>query len=536
MSFEQFFEQSGNVIVSPDAISKLRKFILDMAVRGMLIEQDPKDEPVSKLLHCIDVEKTRMLESGEIKKTNITTDRTDRHPFEIPTSWQWVRLDSVGAIVGGGTPSTTDANNFAIPGDGIPWVTPADLGKRSELFISRGARDISENGLKVSSAKLIPSGSVLFSCRAPIGYVAIAKNSIATNQGFKSVVPYIANFSRFIALVLTCFAPRINENAPGTTYKEISGRNFARTAFPLVPLAEQQRIVSKVNELMAHCDQLEEKFNERESRRKTLTNASFASLNEHNLDPLVFRKRADFVIRNFGILTKHLDQIKLLRQTIIDLAVRGKLVEQDPDEEPASTLLEFCEAEKSGDVVGWIDSAVGALLDFKYGKGKKASECLEFGPVPVYGANGVVGYCETALTEISSIVIGRKGSVGVLNRCDGPSWAKDVAYYVEAPNYFDLRYMFTALQSLNLATLGKGVKPGLSRSDVYKLPLSVPPLAEQRRIVTKVDQLTTLCDQLEVSLDSEKNTSSHLLDSLLSKAPESTFGNIAPSISKSIRP
>ena len=147
-----------------------------------------------------------------------------------------------------------------------------------------------------------------------------------------------------------------------------------------------------------------------------------------------------------------------------------------------------------------------------------------------------MGYCETALTEISSIVIGRKGSVGVLNRCDGPSWAKDVAYYVEAPDYFDLRYMFTALQSLNLATLGKGVKPGLSRSDVYKLPLSVPPLAEQRRIVTKVDQLTTLCDQLEVSLDSEKNTSSHLLDSLLSKAPESTFGSIAPSISKSISP
>ena len=199
------------------------------------------------------------------------------------------------------------------------------------------------------------------------------------------------------------------------------------------------------------------------------------------------------------------DAVPRLRRFILDLAVRGKLVEQDPNDEPAAISLVERKRHRSQrevrplDVPGWLVAPVASLLQFQYGKGMKASERLDEGPVPVFGSNGLVGYCETPLTEAPAIIVGRKGSAGALNLCDGPSWTTDVAYFVEAPNYFDLRYLLIGLQTLNLGSLGKGVKPGLSRADVYDLPLSVPPLAEQHRIVAKVDELMALCDRLEAA-------------------------------------
>lgn len=104
----------------------------------------------------------------------------------IPNSWQWVYAGDIADVIGGGTPSTRDLSNFKESGDGIPWLTPADLSNYDATYISRGARDISEKGLTSSSAKLMPKGTVLFSSRAPIGYCVIALNEISTNQGFKS--------------------------------------------------------------------------------------------------------------------------------------------------------------------------------------------------------------------------------------------------------------------------------------------------------------------------------------------------------------
>ena len=196
------------------------------------------------------------------------------------------------------------------------------------------------------------------------------------------------------------------------------------------------------------------------------------------------------------------DAVPRLRRFILDVAVRGKLVEQDPNEEPAAvSLVERNRSQREVrplvDVPGWLVAPIPSLLQFQYGKGMKASERLDEGPVPVFGSNGIVGYCETPLTEAPAIIVGRKGSAGALNLCDGPSWTTDVAYFVEAPNYFVLRYLLIGLRTLNLGSLGKGIKPGLSRADVYDLPLSVPPLTEQHRIVVKVDELMTLCDRLE---------------------------------------
>lgn len=338
MTAALLLEHYARTADAPDAVARLRRFVLDLAVRGKLVEQDPRDEPASELLERIAAEKSRMVKEGIIRKPRDLDDGAAiEEPFVIPSSWQWLRLDNVGAIIGGGTPSAGDEANFAEPGEGVPWLTPADLGGYSDLYISRGSRDLTDQGLGSSSATLMPTGSVLFTSRAPIGYVAIAANPISTNQGFKSIVPYVADCSRFVALVMTTFAPEIDAKAPGTTFKEVSGRIVAAVPFPLPPLDEQLRIVAKVDELMALCDQLEAARESREEERDKLTAASLARLNAN--DPETFLADARFALANLAPLTTRADQIKQLRQTILNLAVRGKLVEQNATDEPASAQI-----------------------------------------------------------------------------------------------------------------------------------------------------------------------------------------------------
>jgi type I restriction enzyme S subunit len=148
----------------------------------------------------------------------------------------------------------------------------------------------------------------------------------------------------------------------------------------------------------------------------------------------------------------------------------------------------------------------------------KTSQRSDEGPVAVFGSNGIVGFTSEALTTRPSIVVGRKGSAGALNLCDGPSWTTDVAYFVESRSFIDIRFLLNTLSALDLDKLGKGVKPGLSRSDAYEKVISVPPLAEQRRIIAKVDELMALCDRLEASLTATVATRRRLLDALLAEA------------------
>lgn len=155
------------------------------------------------------------------------------------TAWPMVRLGEVCEIVGGGTPSTSKTEYW----DGeIPWLTPKDLSGRKELYISRGTRMLTKEGLKTSGAKMLPSGTVLWSSRAPIGLVAISSNPIATNQGFKSFIPGARVHSEYLALVLISLRDELQNYGSGATFKEVSGKRAASIEVPLPPLAEQRRI------------------------------------------------------------------------------------------------------------------------------------------------------------------------------------------------------------------------------------------------------------------------------------------------------
>lgn len=209
---------------------------------------------------------------------------------------------------------------------------------------------------------------------------------------------------------------------------------------------------------------------------------------------------AEHLLEHYERIADAPDAIARLRRFVLDLAVRGKLMPQDPSDEPAPELLKRIAKEKveQADLPkGWRKAKVGSILDFQYGKGLKASERADEGPVPVFGSNGIVGFTDEPLTVRPSIIIGRKGSAGALNLCDGPSWTTDVAYFVDTPSFIEIRFLLNALKALDLDKLGKGVKPGLSRSEAYEQIINIPPLAEQHRIVAKVDELMVLCDRLE---------------------------------------
>ena len=259
-------------------------------------------------LQQIQAEKQTLLKAGKIKKEKPLPEITeDEIPFDIPDSWEGVRLFFLGEIVGGGTPKT-DVKSYWNNGD-IPWLTPADMKWVKGKYVSSGQRNITTQALQSSSAQLMPPGSVIYSSRAPIGYIAIAENDLCTNQGFKSLVPISTQLSDYLYYALIAATPEIQSRASGTTFKEISGAEFGQTLVPFPPLAEQGNIVNKIESLLPEVETYNNKYN------------ALSVLNEE------LRGK--------------------LKKSILQHAIQGKLVPQDPNDEPASVLLERIAKERA---------------------------------------------------------------------------------------------------------------------------------------------------------------------------------------------
>ncbi|CAJ8689425.1 type I restriction enzyme specificity protein [Burkholderia pseudomallei] len=221
---------------------------------------------------------------------------------------------------------------------------------------------------------------------------------------------------------------------------------------------------------------------------------------------------AELLLQHFERISEAPNAIGRLRRFILDLAVRGKLVAQDANDEPAAELLKRIYARKATTKKvalkterqglmfelpsGWCSASFGDVFSLEYGDSLPAEKRSNSGEFPVYGSNGVVGSHSECLVRSPCIVIGRKGSAGALNLSLAEGcWVTDVAYYCVPPKEIDLLFALKMFHTLRLENLGKGVKPGLSRSDAYALPIAIPPIAEQRRITAKVDELMGLCDQ-----------------------------------------
>lgn len=171
--------------------------------------------------------------------------------WPVPSSWEWASAGEIAEIVGGGTPPTGRSANFVAPGEGVAWLTPADLSDYGGASIARGRRDLSAEGYQACGAKVMPAGTVLFTSRAPIGYCVVADGEICTNQGFKSLVLRGQIDPRFIRQYLIHSKDYAESLASGSTFMELSGKRMKELQVPIPPLPEQRRIVAKIEALQA---------------------------------------------------------------------------------------------------------------------------------------------------------------------------------------------------------------------------------------------------------------------------------------------
>ena len=320
---------------APEAVPRLRRFILALAVRGKLAKQDPNDEPASELLKKIAAEKARLVKVGEIKKQSaVPLVATYEALFSVPNVWKWTRIGSAAYVEMGQSPPSEHYNRT---GHGIPFFQgKADFGKRYPT-----ARYWCTQPKKYAAP-----GDILISVRAPVGPTNVASEPCCIGRGLAALRSHNGIDRYYLLRCLEAFEHALAALGFGTTFVAINKNQLTAFVIPLPPLAEQRRIVAKVDELMALCDRIAAARTEREATRDQLSAASLVRLDAPDPNPVVFQNHAAFALENLVPLTTRTDQIKALRQTILNLAVRGKLVEQDPNDDPAAELLKRIAADR----------------------------------------------------------------------------------------------------------------------------------------------------------------------------------------------
>ncbi|CAN1507361.1 RMtype1_S_EcoKI-TRD2-CR2_like domain containing protein [Caulobacteraceae bacterium] len=503
---------------APDAILRLRRFVLDLAVRGKLVPQDPNDEPVAK----------RYLINGVASS--------------LPANWGVLNFGKFCDIEGGNQPPKSQF--ISEPRDGYV-----------QLF---QIRDLGDRGIPtyipISSARsLSKEGDILIGrYGASVGKIFWAQNGAYNVAMAKFIWPHDAFVSSFAFLLLK--SDILQAPLARATRSAQAGFNkgdLARIDFPLPPLAEQHRIVAKVDELMALCDQLEAARTEREASRDRLAAASLARLNAPA--PETFEEDARFALDALPALTTRPDQIKALRQTILNLAVRGKLVPQDPNDEPACLEAAICDRPPKDIPATWLYTRLSNLLaeDTRNGYSRKPDEAPDGIPILRISAgtvrrDGVVAEEEhkliSGISEEARIQYGLQPGDLLACRFNGNkafvgrfTIFKDylglqpiypdklirvrVSATLSTPKFLrlagDTDLVRTDIEAACATTVGNW---GISASNLKDVRFPLPPLAEQHRIVAKVDELMALCDQLEASLTNATSTRTLLLNALLAEA------------------
>ncbi|BCA41429.1 restriction endonuclease subunit S [Kluyvera ascorbata] len=538
-------------------IKKLRELILELAVRGKLVPQDPNDEPASELLKRIAAEKAELVKLGKIKKQKPLPEISEEEkPFELPEGWEWVRLGTLfNSIQSGGTPSKI---NPAFWGGDIPWASVKDLG--SSQYISKTQDYITEAGL-LSGSKLADSGDVLICTRMGLGKIAIASCPIAFNQDLKSVKLTSSIIPDFFFNTYST----VKIKGTGTTVEGIKQEQLVNyiTGFP--PFNEQNKIVVKVKELMSLCDQLEQ--------------GSLTSLDAHQqlvetlLTTLTNSQNADELAENWARISEHFDtlftteaSIDTLKQTILQLAVMGKLVPQDPNDEPASELLKRIAQEKAQLVKdgkikrqkplppisdeekpfelpeGWewaqLQDICHKITDGEHSTPQRSTsghyllsarnvtnngimlDDVDFVPTSVF--NKIRERCDPNIGDILISCSGSIGRVALVDRDDEYSMVRSAAMIRPNKNLY-IHFIENVLKSPLLQyqmvnRSKKSAQANLFLGSISALTIPIPPYSEQVKICEIISELFSYSVQLRTKISISQQTQLHLADALTDAA------------------
>ena len=326
---------------APGGVARLRELILTLAVQGKLVPQDPADEPASVLLQKIRAEKDRLIGEGKIKKDKpLAAIAEEEKPFELPMGWEWVRLGDIGYTNIGLTFSPNDVSETGTP---VLRSNNIQLGK---LDLS----DLKRVNMKVKDSVLVAEGDLLI-CARNGSKALVGKTALIS--GLSEPIAFGAFMAIFrsevngyvLYFVNSPLFRRMISDVNTTTINQITQENLRKTVFPLPPLAEQSRIVARVEELMRLCDALEAKGQLEATQHAQLLSTLLGTLTA-SATPEELADNWQRVAQHFDLLLDRPEAIDALEQTLLQLAVRGLLVPQDPADEPASVLLQKIRAEK----------------------------------------------------------------------------------------------------------------------------------------------------------------------------------------------
>lgn len=516
MNAQSFLENFGHIANAPDGVNRLRFLILQLGVQGKLVEQRFEDIPALDWIR---------------KSDNPIVEISPNSSIQAPSGWVSITLGSVIASnVGGGTPSKNNPNYW---NGNIHWASVKDV--QNHKFIDSTIDKITEEGLQNSSANLIPPFRLIVVTRMGLGKLAINKIPLAINQDLRAIQPTEALDLNFAYLLFKS----LNFVGKGVTVKGITINELHAALVQIPPLEEQKRIVAKVDELMALCDKLEAQQQEREKRLPVLSRACHARFAESPTSV------------NLAAIFEETETVspKDLRNTILTLATQGRLVQQDANGESSSELLDRIKSERdkaakarqvsrmrplpSADTKelhyplrpGWtIARTYEALLGIQtgpFGSSLHKSDyriggtpvvnpaSLKSGkivPIPGMAVDGAT-LARLSIFKLNAgdVVLARRGEMGrcavVTSREHG--WLCGTGCLIlRLSNSFDSSFLALLLGSpsvreyLGGASIGTTMK-NLNQSILSRMPIGVPPLQEQHRIVAKVAHLMAIVDRLE---------------------------------------
>jgi len=558
--------RGSNKKIELTGIKKLRELILELAVRGKLVPQDPNDEPASVLLEKIAAEKAQLIKDKKIKKPKVLPEIVeDEVLFNIPDQWCWIRFGNIAQHNSG---KTLDKGRNS--GNPYPYLTTSNLywGK----FDLKNVREmlIEDEQLEKCTAK---KNDLLICEGGEAGRAAVwekdidicFQNHIHRARFYSEISPFFM-FRFFEQLTAS---GEINNHRKGVGISNMSGKSLALIIAPLPPLPEQHRIVAKVDELMGLCDQLEQQTENSLTAHKTLVETLLATLtNSENAE--VFQQNWARIAEHFDTLFTTEHSIDQLKQTILQLAVMGKLVPQNPNDEPASVLLEKIAAEKEQLIKdkkikkqkllpaitedekpfelpsGWEFCRLADLIpQFQNGASSRGDSN---GKEIVVLRLADIKDWQVSMSDTRSISINEKsieryllqqGDVLII-RVNGS--ADIVGRFITChenysaiycDHFIRMRFPIECFSAAYLSLLGSSAlirkrindlfvstagQKTVNQTHIGSLYITLPPLAEQHRIVKKVGELMTLCDQIKSCLNDAQATQLHLADTIVERA------------------
>ncbi|ASO12040.1 restriction endonuclease subunit S [Salmonella enterica subsp. salamae serovar 57:z29:z42] len=546
-------------------IKKMRELILELAVRGKLVPQDPNDEPASELLKRIAAEKAELVKQGKIKKQKPLPEISEEEkPFELPVGWEWVQISEIGHDWGQKTPD-----------EDFTYIDVGSINK--EYGIIEEPSILSAKDAPSRARKIVQKGTVIYSTVRPyLLNIAIIESVFSpepiASTAFAIIHPYTAMNANFIYYYLRSpvFINYVESCQTGVAYPAINDKQFFSGIIAVPPSSEQARITKKIKELMSLCDQLEQ---------HSLTSlGAHQQLVETLLTTLTDSQNADELAENWARISEHFDTlftteatIDALKQTILQLAVMGKLVPQDPNDEPASELLKRIAQEKAQLVKdgkikkqkplppisdeekpfelpdGWEWCLFEDVVDIQSGitKGRNLANRKLISIPYLRVANVQRGYLD--LSEVKEIDIPEeekdkyhviKGDLLITEGGDWDTvgrttvWCHD--WYIANQNhvfkgriigqdidpYWLETYMNSPYSRDYFASASKQTTnlASINKTQLRGCPVAIPPSSEADKIMIKLNDFNELCKKLKSHIQSAQQTQLHLADALTDAA------------------